>query len=246
MKLTEFHRRQIRIWLCSPEQASRRLRPAIILCHGLPAQQKPGKERGYLELAEQLCERGFHCICFNFSGCGESGGNLDMRAWFDDLSHVIHQAQNLPGIDSIHCVGFSTGGAIAAKVASLHDEIRSLMLMATPADFSEIITPDAAELREHFVTLGMIRDHDFPADLDKWYAGFMELQAEKWLPLIAPRPVCIVHGDEDETVPVAHAHRLYESCYRPAELKILANAKHQLRKDERCVELIADWIGEHA
>jgi pimeloyl-ACP methyl ester carboxylesterase len=67
----------------------------------------------------------------------------------------------LPGSDNaaINIIGFSAGGAIAARFAALEKKnIRSLMLMATPADLSQIILEDKELMASHFRELGLIRD----------------------------------------------------------------------------------------
>ena len=238
----------IKGWLYSPDQKTRKLKPAAIICHGIPGGRPENSDRGYLPLAEVITAAGYHCILFNFRGCGESEGNIDMRGWLEDLNQILFKTLNLPGIDasSIHCIGFSAGGAIAAKALSMNKEIASLLLMATPAEFAPILPTDAGLLRQHFVDIGLIRDIGFPPDIRSWYNDFMELRTEYWINYIAPRPVCIVHGSDDELVPVSHAQRLYEACGCPRELKILEGAAHQLRKDPRTTATILNWLKEVA
>lgn len=169
-----------------------------------------------------------------------------MPAWHHDLDALIHAVHGSAGVDpkSIHCIGFSAGGAVAAKVVSYSQEVASLLLMATPCGFSDILPQDASLLRDHFASIGTIRDNGFPADLRKWYKGFLDVNPSHWLPFINPRPVGIVHGDRDETVPVSHAHVLYDAACLPKKLTILEGATHQLRKDPRIVQVIRDWLRE--
>jgi len=169
-----------------------------------------------------------------------------MRAWHNDLEHAIDFVHASPGIDptSIHCIGFSAGGAVAAKVVSYNKNVASLLLMATPCTFADIIPVDAALLKAHFFSIGTIRDDSFPGDLQKWHNGFLEVKPAHWLPFIHPRPVGIVHGDHDETVPVGHAHELYKAAWEPKKLTILEGATHQLRKDPRINQVIKDWLKE--
>jgi len=183
-------------------------------------------------------------VVFNFRGCGDSGGNIDMKGWFHDLSAVAHKIYNTPGIDpdSIHCIGFSAGGAIAAKVASNEPYIRSLLLMATPYHFSDILPDDPELLREHFRQIGIIRDTDFPVDITRWYKDFLNLTPGRYLPFISPRMVGIVHGDSDETVPPGHADLMFESAVHPKKKIMLEGATHQLRKDPRSFGIIRDWL----
>jgi pimeloyl-ACP methyl ester carboxylesterase len=191
-------------------------------------------------------KEGFVCATFNFRGCGLSEGNIDMQGWNVDLESVIDAVYDTPGVDpkSIHCIGFSAGGAIAAKVASYEKSVASLLLMATPHNFADTLPSDPNLLRDHFIALGTIRDSGFPADLNRWYHGFLDVLPAQYLPFVSSRPVGIVHGDRDETVPVEHAGRLFEAACHPKKLIILEGAGHQLRKDPRTEEVIRSWLKE--
>jgi uncharacterized protein len=197
---------------------------------------------------ETFTSEGFACSIFNFRGCGLSGGNIDMRGWGSDLESVIEAVSGTPGIDpdAVHCIGFSAGGAIASKVASRDKKIASLLLMATPHNFADILPADPHLIREHFIGLGTIRDRNFPEDLTRWYHDFLDVQPARYLPFVSPRPVQIVHGDQDTTVPPEHAHLLFEAACRPKKLVILEGAGHQLRKDHRAEQIIRSWLEEVA
>lgn len=237
---------RIRVWLYFPDPAPKRLLPALIFCHGIPGAKPDPHDKGYLPLFEEFTGEGYVCVAFNFRGCGLSGGNIDMKGWHQDLDMVIDAVYGSPGIDpkSIHCVGFSAGGAVASKVVSYQRHVRSLLLMATPHTFSDILPPDPLLVQAHFSSIGIIRDKEFPPDATKWYNDFLEVRPAHWLPFIHPRPVGIVHGDRDETVPVRHAHALYDAAWEPKKLTVLEGATHQLRKDPRAPQVIRDWLKE--
>ncbi len=169
-----------------------------------------------------------------------------MRGWQDDMETVFEALSAGPSIDadSIHCIAFSAGGSVAARVVSYHPEIKSLLMMASPQNFADILPGDPAVLRDHFLSLGLIRDPRFPPDLDRWYRGFLEVEPSRWLPFVHPRPVGIVHGTCDETVPVSHAKLLHRSAWEPKRLILLEGAVHQLRKDSRTPGVIRDWLKE--
>ncbi len=168
--------------------------------------------------------------------------------WHEDLLRVYDLVSELPGADNaaINIIGFSAGGAIAVKFSALENKgIRSLMLMATPADLSQIIPEDKELMAGHFRELGLIKNPMSPDDMNKWYKGFSSLKAEdlvRWLP--QDIPLCIVHGDRDAVVPVSHAERIYKAAPQPKKIMILEGALHQLRKDDRVTGIILDWLKE--
>jgi putative redox protein len=51
----------------------------------------------------------------------------------------------------------------------------------------------------------------------------------------------VMHGDDDDTVPVAEA-RLLAEAHGSAELRIIAGAGHRLRHDPRAVALFLGWL----
>ncbi|HNR49943.1 MAG TPA: alpha/beta fold hydrolase [Deltaproteobacteria bacterium] len=235
---------RIRAWLYCPEDSFRGLRPAVVFCHGIPGGKPDPNDRGYLDMVEGLVSEGYCCVIFNFRGCGLSGGNIDMNGWYEDLSAVVFRIYNTPGIDpsSIHCVAFSAGGAVAARFAAMEKHLLSLLLMATPENFGDILPKDPLELEHHFRRIGVIRDEHFPSDLRSWYDDFLGLKPAEQLPFISPRPVGIVHGENDETVPPDHAGRLFAAACHPKKLIMLPQAAHQLRKDPRTLPIIKDWL----
>lgn len=237
---------EIRAWLSFPEPRPKKLSPALVFCHGIPGSRPDPHDRGYLPLIEAFTQDGYVCVTFNFRGCGFSGGDIDMRGWVKDLSSVIDTVFDTPGIDprSIHCIGFSAGGVIASNIAAYEEKVASLLLMASPHNFADILPGEPELLREHFLALGTIRDRAFPPDLERWYRGFIDLKPARWLPFVSPRPVGIVHGDRDETVPLKHASLLYEAACHPKKLTILEGAGHQLRKDARAEQVIRGWLKE--
>lgn len=239
---------QIRGGLYFPEQKPRGLVPAVIFCHGIPGGMPDPNDKGYIPLIEEITSCGLCAVLFNFRGCGLSGGNIDMEGWGSDLEAVLDKVYNTPGIDpsSIHCIGSSAGGAIASKVAAYNKHIKSLMLMATPADLSDILPEDPYMLKSHFLDIGVIRDQGFPEDIDLWYNNFVQLMPARDVPFISPRPVAIVHGTHDTLVPERHAKRLYDAALDPKDIILVERAPHQLRKDTRTPKIITDWLNKVA
>lgn len=220
----------------------------MIICHGIPGSRPNPHDRGYLPLVEAIVAGGFNAVLFNFCGCGESDGDIDMQAWYMDLLQVHDLVANVPGVDptALHAIGFSAGGAIAAKAAGSERLFQSLLLMATPADFAAILPDDPLVLREHFQSLGLIRAASFPRDVNAWYRAFLDLKAARWLPFLSPRPLAIVHGLDDTVVPVRQAQVLYDAALDPKRLTLIEGAPHQLRRDPRTAGLVMDWLTEVA
>jgi len=220
--------------------------PAVGICHGIPS-GKPGdpNDGGYPALAERICREGFAACVFNFRGSGESGGNLDLPGWMRDLGAIIDYLQGLPVLDSsqLFLMGFSGGAAVSVCVAAGDRRVSGVAALACPADFNSLLeNGEPQKMVDHFREAGTIRDAEFPQSAEQWFNEFRQVRPIDFVAGITPRPLLLVHGDSDDTVPVDHARRLYRSAGEPKHLVIIDGAGHRLRQEERAVTAVLDWL----
>jgi len=219
--------------------------PIVCVCHGIPARIPDPTDRGYALLAEQICRQGFAVLIFNFRGTGNSGGNLDILGWTRDLKAVIDYLCFLPEVDKSHLflLGFSGGAAVSVYVASRDSRVSSVVACACPAEFTFFTQADEPQsLIDHFRSIGAIRDDDFPHSIEEWLNGFKLVSPINYIAGISPRPLLLVHGSQDETVEVSHAHRLYAQAGEPKQLVIVEGAGHRLRQNSEAMAIVIDWL----
>ncbi|MCP4682262.1 MAG: alpha/beta fold hydrolase [Desulfobacterales bacterium] len=218
----------------------------VCVCHGIPSGNPPDPaDGGYPLLAEKICRQGLAVFIFNFRGTGASGGNLDLFAWTRDLKAVIDYLYSSQHVDKsrLTLLGFSGGAAVSIYVAAQDSRISSVAACACPADFALI--PGFDEMPrfvEHFRSIGAIRDTDFPVSVDEWIDGFNIVCPIDYVGAIASSRLLIVHGSEDETIPLDHARMLYDRAGEPKKLVELDGAGHSLRHDERVLDVFLDWV----
>lgn len=220
-------------------------RPVLCICHGIPAGRADPSDRGYPILAERFAGEGFLTAIFNFRGCGESEGNLDLLDWTRDLEGILSFLSELEGADTsrLSLMGFSGGAAASAYVAARDNRVKALVLCACPAHFSiGGLGRRPEEFVEQCRTAGTIRDPDFPPSLDEWTRHFQDVSPIDCIDRVAPRPLLIVHGDGDETIPVEHAQRLYAMAGEPKDLVIVPEGEHRLRTNEAAMEAALAWL----
>ncbi len=219
--------------------------PTVCVCHGIPAHIPDPNDSGYPLLAERICRQELAVFIFNFRGTGASGGNLDILGWTRDLKAVLDYLCALPELDRSHLslLGFSGGAAVSVYVAAHDKRVSSIVTCACPAEFTLLTKAgDSQAVIDRFRSIGAIRDDSFPASVADWFRGFETVSPIKYIAEIAPRPLLLVHGDQDETVAVSHAHRLYARAEEPKQLKIVEGAGHRLRQDDRIVTIVTDWL----
>ncbi len=223
-----------------------KLYPSLIICHGIPGSgtARPANDPGYEKLCKQFASAGIAAVFFNFRGCGPSGGDFDMVGWARDLERVLDKVYDTPHIDPtrIMVLGFSGGGAAAIRVAAETNRIFSLAVVGTPAGF-EIFDDSPEKIVDEFKERGIIRNPNFPYNIEKWIDDFKEVEPRRWISQFQGKHLLIMHGDADELVPVEHAQELYELAPAGiAELIIIPGGVHRLRLDQRCFQQLKRWF----
>jgi dipeptidyl aminopeptidase/acylaminoacyl peptidase len=220
--------------------------PAVCLCHGIPAvKYNPDEKGGYPELAARFCQAGFIALVFNFRGAGPSQGNIDMLGWTEDLSAAIDFLFMIPEVNKqkVCLLGSSGGAATCVYVAAQDKRVSAVATFACPAEFDFMATGHTVNsLIGSFREIGIIKDPDFPKSREKWLDGFNSVKPLDYIDKISPRPLLLMHGDQDEVVPVQHARLLFEKAGDPKELLIFPGGGHRLRHDERAVDAAMQWL----
>jgi fermentation-respiration switch protein FrsA (DUF1100 family) len=218
--------------------------PLVCFCHGIPAAQHNPAEGGYPALAQRFNEADFATMVFNFRGTGASEGNMDIRGWTVDLRAVLDYLSTIDVVDKsrLAVLGSSGGAGVSVYVAADDDRIRALVTFACPAFFQIVGRGDADTIVKHFRDIGAIRDNDFPPSADEWLKNFYSISPIEYIDKISPRPLYMIHGGDDEVVPVEHVHMLYERAKEPREMTVVPGAGHRLRLEERAVRAALDWL----
>ncbi len=217
--------------------------PGVILCHGFPI--GPLDARRSAGTFPQLIERiahdlGYVAMTFNFRGTGTSDGDFSLQGWIDDLRTAIDYLADETSPTEIVLLGTNTGGSIAICVAADDPRVRAAGLLSPRADFDDWADHPRRFL-EHAREIGAIRTARFPASVDEWSRAFRRFRPTESARRFAPRPLLVLHGEDDESVPTSDAKQLADA-HGSAELNVLAGAGHRLRHDPRAVAILFGWL----
>ena len=221
--------------------------PGLILCHGFPAGPGGAATSGqtYPELAERLAaDTGWAVLAFNLRGTGTSEGNFSLAGWLDDVRAAIDFMLDT-GVAGVWLLGSSTGGGLAICQAGEDERVRGVATLSARADFSDWAA-DPASFLAHARSIGVIRDRDFPPDPVAWGRELAEIRPINLVGKIPPRPILLIHGAMDDTVPLQDARILADAASDAVELRVLAEAGHRLRHDPRAVALVIGWMERQA
>lgn len=197
-----------------PKDAKRPL-PGVVLITGSSPQNRDHSQADYPEyrffrqIADALSHQGIVVLRMDDRGCGCSGGGplgsatTPERA--DDIRAGILFLKNREEVNSnrIGLIGLSEGGIIAPMIAVTDSSIVAIVLMAGTASKYDVILDfqDGKDWRGKADSL---------SGWHQFLLGYDPLPtAEK-----VSCPVLILHGDQDDKVPVEHANLLAEAIRR--------------------------------
>ena len=217
--------------------------PAFILCHGFPvgpldARQSAGT---FPELVDRIAnELGFVAMTFTFRGCGQSEGDFSMAGWQRDLRAAIAHLGEHADAERVWLAGTSTGGSLAVCIAADDPRVRGVATLSARADFDDWAGQPRRFL-EHAREIGAVRTPSFPAKFDQWSRELRACRPLDAARRITDRPLLVLHGDDDDTVPVVDA-RLFAQAHGGAELRVISGAGHRLRHYPRAIAILLGWL----
>jgi dipeptidyl aminopeptidase/acylaminoacyl peptidase len=191
---------------------------AIVLAHG-----SNGERSDLSPEARLLSAAGFGVLAFDFPGHGQSEGRVvewsgqERRA----LRRAVDWLQKQPSVEAqrIGVFGFSMGGYIALQTASEDPRLRAVAAASSPHD-------PLQHLAWEYRRFGFLSR--LPALLALRNSGMdtESLVPERVIARIAPRPLLLISGREDQLVPRWMTDRLYEAAREPKQLLVVERAGH--------------------
>jgi dienelactone hydrolase len=205
-------------------------RPAVVLVHGF----KGFKDWGlWPSFAERVARAGVSAVTFNLSGSGvddtgefvfpERFGHNTFSAELQDLRRVVDalEAGDLGVVPptSLGLLGHSRGGGIAVLHAAADPRVRALVTWSAISTVQRWAAPDRAVWRAEGVQpvknarTGQILPQ-YPDILDDIERNADSLDIERAAARVAV-PWLIVHGVDDEAVPLLEGERLAAAAAPP-------------------------------
>lgn len=218
----------------------------IVMAHGF-AGYKEEKNGKFTDIAESLNEAGFNVLAFDFSGCGESDDDtITVENEVDDMESAVDFMESR-GLSRLGVLGVSNGGLVALRNASCFE---ALVLMAPQTaglkNYREDLMTEKQreELREKgfYVKMREGRPRERHKIGEKAIRYKESFDQEDLLSGIE-RPVLIIHGVEDNVVPIKDSRRAIEKLDDSRLVEVQDN--HYLDDSvEKVAKLSIDWFEE--
>ena len=167
---------------------------------------------------------------FDYSGTGSSEGRFEdgtLSAWLEEALAAIDQLTS----GSLILIGSSMGGWIALHLALLRPErMRALAGIAAAPDFTDWGFADGSEAERQGLAPGF------------WQSGQQLLLLDK--PIAIGCPVRLIHGEQDEEVPLDVAFRTMRAIRSAdVQLSVLKGGGHRLSEPHQ-IDAILRTVGE--
>lgn len=195
---------------------------AVILAHGY---RKDSNEMGHL--AKFYFDEGFDVLLPDARGHGESEGDYIGYGWHDrfDYKEWIRLLMDEHNIDQIVLHGNSMGASLVLMTSGeeLPEEVKAIVADSGYTTVKEELTHQL----KHLYNLPSFPLLDMTSLMTKLRAGYTFEEASAIDQVRKNKlPLWIVHGEDDDLVPVWMAHELYEAAGGEKELWIVPDSGH--------------------
>ncbi len=184
-------------------------KPTVLFIHGAGTSNR----QRFLPFAEKLAESGISSFLFDFSGHGESTGQMTNSSLKKRVEEAEAATQFLDTSKPITLVAASMGGHIALELIRNHPEIKNLILFC-PAVYSEV----AFEILFTEEFSKVIREPE------SWRNGPWENLKN------FEGKVLLMAGERDEVIPIGVIELIQENA-KNIETVIIPGASHLLLLD---------------
>ncbi|HWO42087.1 MAG TPA: alpha/beta fold hydrolase [Candidatus Eisenbacteria bacterium] len=193
----------------------------IVFCHGW------GGGTPYDDLLSLLADRGYTVLRFEQRGYGSSTGQADLSLWPVDMAACAAAMTGI--VNKIWAMGQSTGGTMALVAATQYNCFSGAVSIAPFCSLTRILedNPNARAILE--ARFGPLQEKHFAA------ANALEIVGA------LKKPVLIVQGTVDASVPHGHGMLLYQKLKSVARHRSVEGGNHHLNNVDRA-PIFADIV----
>ncbi|MBM3673728.1 MAG: hypothetical protein FJW88_02065 [Actinobacteria bacterium] len=217
--------------------------PALVLTHDFPVAPRGSLASGltFPELADRLArDAGWIVFTFNLRGTGGSEGDFSISGWLADQRAGVDLLHARDDVLGVWLVGTGVGGSLSLVNAARDERVRGTATLGAQASLRDWAR-DPNRFLEHCRRMGVFRTPGFPHDAGAWIREVAAVDAPAAARLLAPRPLLVLHGTEDDVAPLADAHAIADA-HGAAELRVVQTAARRLRHDPRAVASLLGWL----
>ena len=183
---------------------------AILLVHGRGANRTEG-----MRYAKSLIAAGYNVLAFDLRHPRQNPNILSTMSFHEkkDVTAALNFLEQDKNIKDIGLMGFSMGAAAGIIVMAKDPRVKVGVFSGGYANGMDVLTEQAKRLHglPRYPLMPIVEKlFEWRGDLDS-----DEINPEKYIGQISPRPVYIMHGTADQTVDFSHGQRLFAAAKEP-------------------------------
>jgi dipeptidyl aminopeptidase/acylaminoacyl peptidase len=224
----------LRGWLIPAAQAGA---PAVVYVPGTGQDLHSG-----LSLVEPFHKAGYHVLLFSYRGSGRSDGNWLRFSYGDaesrDVDAAVQFLTEIKGIRRVGAIGYSAGAVSAILSAARNSQIGAVVAVAPYNCVDEVWQTGRPAVMPAFL-------QDWTLWLTEKRKGFdrADVCPVDVVDQIAPRPLLVIHGTEDQRILESQVRRLFAAASEPKSLWLVAGATHNSIRTPVLDELAPQVVG---
>jgi len=200
--------------------------PCVIYLHGNSSSRLEA-----LPCIDVLLPSNITLLCFDFSGCGLSGGEFISLGWYEreDLELVVEYLRKSNKVSTIGLWGRSMGAATALMHSNKDPSIAGLVLDSAFTDLKTL----AEELCKQYANLPKLVVSGAMSIVRKTIQSKAKFDINNLRPIEHVKeafiPAFFVHGQDDDFVKPHHTQKLYEQYSGDKNFKMVEGDHNALR-----------------
>ena len=218
--------------------------PLVLVIHGLTGHMEETHIKGAAETFRSL---GMAALRVEMYGHGNSEGRFEdhnLFKWLNNVMAVMRYARSLDFVTDMYVCGHSQGGLTAILAAGMYPDVFKAAVILSPASMLPEKAREGQLFRVSFDPCS-IPDEAYVSDTEKVTGDYIRaaqlIDADDAVKRYK-KPVLIVHGDEDEAIPVEYSIKLRDK-YEHAKLVVIKGDDHCYNSHlDQVLEVIRDFM----
>ncbi len=173
-----------------------------------------------LSFVDWLPAQGFNVFLFDYRGFGKSQGHPSPKGVHQDALAALEYVRSRNDLDANRLLVFaqSLGGAIAiaALAEDGADGINAVVTESTLSSYRLVV-------RDQIGKMGFWSFLKWPLS---WLIVNNQYSPDKFIEQLAPIPILLIHGDDDQGIAPYHCQRLFEKAREPKQQWIVEGGHH--------------------
>lgn len=178
-----------------------------------------------LGIGSGLWRAGNNVLLFDWRSRGQSQVAQHSLAYYElrDAEAALNYAITRMPEARIGLVGFSMGASVALLLAARSPKVSAVLADSPFSGIAELLADRVGQFKLPAQLVVPMADA-----LSHWRYGyrFGAVRPIEIVAQISPRPLLLVHGENDSVIPVSHTKQLFDAAREPKELWLVPGVEH--------------------